>query len=195
MPPKPGRGRGRGSRRGTKLGVVPRKQSTVEVAKEKDKEEEDKVQDKEEDKVQDKQDKEVKDKQDKDKEDEDKGDKDILVIPEPEAGPSGVKGKAACAKRLLVEEEEVGDSEFESGDDYEEEGEEVVDKGKSKARGYVKSRLTHQQEVQLMEWYKENPVLYDKGHSQSYNGNHKTLLKNEMAEKMKITGEFNICRN
>ena len=59
-------------------------------------------------------------------------------------------------------------------------------------RQYNKAELTKAQETELMEWYRENDVLYNRRHEHSNNSRHKDLLKAEQAEKMGITGKYNI---
>ena len=62
--------------------------------------------------------------------------------------------------------------------------------GASGKRDYFKSDLSSDQEAQLIEWWRENPCLYDKTHKESHNTKYKELLKREVAQKMGITGKF-----
>lgn len=66
---------------------------------------------------------------------------------------------------------------------------------KSSKREYHKAELSIEQEVELMEWYREQECLYNKKHRDNLNTKHKNLIKSEQAEKMKITGEFEKPKN
>lgn len=59
---------------------------------------------------------------------------------------------------------------------------------KSLKRDYHKAELTTEQEVELMEWYREQECLYDKRDKNSMNTKYKDVLKEEQAKKMGITG-------
>lgn len=76
---------------------------------------------------------------------------------------------------------------------------EAADDVTKSTRKYNKAELTTQQEVDLLEWYRENECLYNRKHEFGMNNKHKRVLKREQAEKMGITGKYIVikmkCKN